>query len=201
MHFPRILSGRGQYTQHLPPWSGALWLGAAALITIDHIYCSTLHNRGIISTGPSYAAATQRILALMVEFCLMASNTSVIYHVSRVLASRKTRQNHSIFAYLVPMIVLLIITGINVILTTIPLIAPSAVVTVSAPSSTDSAPVLYNYSPSLTMLGFAVPLSLVGLCVLAGGILIWAFGPSSYGDDRSDLYDMAWQTPSVRVQV
>ncbi|KAF8761759.1 hypothetical protein RHS01_00469 [Rhizoctonia solani] len=156
MHFPRILSGRGQYTQHLPPWSGALWLGAAALITIDHIYCSTLHNRGIISTGPSYAAATQRILALMVEFCLMASNTSVIYHVSRVLASRKTRQNHSIFAYLVPMIVLLIITGINVILTTIPLIAPSAVVTVSAPSSTDSAPVLYNYSPSLTMLGFAV---------------------------------------------
>ncbi|CAE6424509.1 unnamed protein product [Rhizoctonia solani] len=201
MHFPRILSGRSQYTQHLPPWSGPLWLGAAALITIDHIYCSMLHNRGTISTAPSYAAATQRILSLMVEFCLMASNISVIYHVSRVLASRKTRQNHNIFSYLVPIIVLLIITGINVILTTIPLIAPAAVVTVSAPSSTELAPVLYNYSPSLIMLGFAVPLSLVGLCILAGGILVWAFGPSSCGDDRAELYDMAWQTPSVRVQV
>ncbi|CAE6403653.1 unnamed protein product [Rhizoctonia solani] len=201
MHFPRILSGRSQYTQHLPPWSGPLWIGAAALCLIDHIYCSTLHNQGIVRTAPSYAAATQRILALAVEFCLMASNISVIYHVSRMLASRKTRQNHSIFSYLVPIFVLLIITAINMVLTTIPLIAPSALVTVSAPSSAEIAPVLYNYSPSLIMLGFGVPISLVGLCILAGGILIWAYGPSSCGDERADLYDMAWQSPNVRVQV
>ncbi|KAG8712776.1 hypothetical protein FRC11_014216 [Ceratobasidium sp. 423] len=198
MHFPRILSGRSQYTQHLPPWSGPLWLGAATLITIDHIYCSSLHNHGIVRTAPSYAAATQRILALMVEFCLMAANISVIYHVSRMLASRKTRQNFSIFAYLVPIFVLLIITAINVILTTIPLIAPNALVTVSAAGSAEA---LYNYSPSLIMLGFAAPLLLVGLCILAGGILIWAYGPSSCGDERADLYDMAWQSPNVRVQV
>ncbi|KAJ1310945.1 hypothetical protein OPQ81_009457 [Rhizoctonia solani] len=198
MHFPRILSGRSQYTQHLPPWSGPLWLAAATLCAIDHIYCLKLHNQGIVRTAPSYAAATQRILALMVEFCLMAANTSVIYHVSRMLASRKTRQNHSIFAYLVPIFVLLIITAINVILTTIPLIAPTALVTVSAPGSADA---LYNYSPSLVMLGFAVPITLVGLCILAGGILIWAYGPSSCGDERADLYDMAWQSPNVRVQI
>ncbi|KDN49522.1 hypothetical protein RSAG8_02224, partial [Rhizoctonia solani AG-8 WAC10335] len=137
----------------------------------------------------------------MVEFCLMATNISVIYHVSRMLASRKTRQNHSIFSYLVPIFVLLIITVINVILTTIPLIAPSALVTVSAPSSTELIPALYHYSPSLLMLGFGVPISLVGLCVLAGGILVWAYGPSSCGDERADLYDMAWQSPNARVQV
>ncbi|CAE7217940.1 unnamed protein product [Rhizoctonia solani] len=199
MHFLRILSGRGQYTQHLPQWSGPLWLGAVALCTIDHVYCSMLHGRGIVSTAPSYAAATQRVLALMVEFCLMAANISVIYHVSRMLASRKTRQNHSIFSYPVPVIVLLLITAINAVLTTIPLIAPTALVAVPAP--TELAPTLYNYSPSLIMLGFGVPISLVGLCILAGSILIWAFGPSSYGDERTDLYDMAWQNSNVRVQV
>ncbi|CAE6431673.1 hypothetical protein ACGC1H_001351 [Rhizoctonia solani] len=201
MHFPRILSGRGQYTQHLPQWSGPLWLGAATLCTIDHIYCSTLHGQGVVSTAPSYAAATQRILALMVEFCLMAANISTIYHVSRMLASRKTRQNHSIFSYLVPIFVLLIITAINMILTTIPLVAPSALIPVSAPGSTELTLALYTYSPSLIMLGFGVPISLVGLCILAGGILIWAYGPSSCGDERGDLYDMPWQAPSVRVQV
>ncbi|KAH7344497.1 hypothetical protein B0J17DRAFT_635648 [Rhizoctonia solani] len=187
MHFPRILSGRSQYTQHLPPWSGPLWIGAAALCLIDHIYCSTLHNQGIVRTAPSYAAATQRILALAVEFCLMASNISVIYHVHILLPS--------------PIFVLLTITAINMVLTTIPLIAPSALVTVSAPSSAEPTPALYNYSPSLIMLGFGVPISLVGLCILAGGILIWAYGPSSCGDERADLYDMAWQSPNVRVQV
>lgn len=85
MHFPRILSGRSQYTQHLPPWSGSLWLGAAALCLIDHFYCSTLHNKDTIRAAPSYAAATQRILALMVEFCLMAANISVIFHVVRMV--------------------------------------------------------------------------------------------------------------------
>ncbi|CUA73785.1 hypothetical protein RSOLAG22IIIB_01302 [Rhizoctonia solani] len=131
----------------------------------------------------------------------MVANISVIFHVSRMLASRKTRQNHSMISYLVPIFVLLIVTVINVVLTTIPLVAPSALIAVSAPGSNELIPALYNYSPSLIMLGFGVPISLVGLCILAGGFLIWAYGPSSCGDERADLYDMPWQTPNVRVQV
>lgn len=85
MHFPsvaRLLPGRSQhYAQYIPPWSGSLWLAAAIICTADHVYCRSLHNQGIVPTAPSYAPATQRILALLVEFLLMASNTSVMFHV------------------------------------------------------------------------------------------------------------------------
>jgi hypothetical protein len=127
-----------------------------------------------------------------------------------MLASRKTRQNHSIIAYLCPIITLLILTAINIVLTAIPLVTPAALVTVTAyPSShiksAELPPALYNYSSSLLMLGFGVPLSLVLLGILAGAVLLWGYGPNSSNDGeplpRTDLYDMTWQTPSMRLQV
>lgn len=126
-----------------------------------------------------------------------------------MLASRKTRQNHNIIAYLCPSVTLLILLAINIVLTAIPLIAPAALATVtpypgSHIKSSELPLALYKYTSSLWILGFGVPLSLVLLGILSGAVLLWGYSPNSSGDGelpRTELYDVTWQAPNVRLQI
>ncbi|KAG8720749.1 hypothetical protein FRC08_018290 [Ceratobasidium sp. 394] len=179
-----------QYAQYGPPWSASLWIAAFVASLLDHFFCSSLHQQDVSRSSPSYVASVQRIFALLIELCLMCSNTAVMFHII-YRSSRRKPDITSLPSYIAPIITFLLLTFINVALIAVPMIAPAALVAMTLADSSSLA--YYHYSPSLLLLTYGVGLSLVALSIAAGTVLSWGFGQTSEElPSRDELLGLNW---------
>ncbi|QRV75944.1 hypothetical protein RhiJN_03959 [Ceratobasidium sp. AG-Ba] len=181
---------KAQYTQYGPAWSGSLWLAALGVSVVNHFFNLSLDGKNVSSTSPTYAASVQRIFSLLVELCLMCSNTAVMFHIV-YRSSRRKPELSNLGSYILPVATFLILTGINVALMAVPMMSPAALATMTPLNP--STPAYYHYSAYLLLIVYGSALSLVGLAIAAGTVISWSFAQSHEEPaEREALLGLTW---------